>query len=292
MKLSIVIIGNPAARKSSTGKIELASSFLVNKGYNTEILRTEKSGHATILARQAAAEKPALIIAAGGDGTINEVMNGLIHSDIPLAILPLGTTNVLARELSVPEDIHGALEKAISGIPKRVSLGKIALTETSISRYFCLMAGIGFDGKAVYDVNPSLKRISGKTAYIFSGVRNFLNYSPNELFFNIDGKEYSGYCAIIGKAGKYGGNFRVTPDASLSEPDLYSCIFKGRKRADLLRYVFGIIKGTHLGNEDIIYLRSTNIEILGSAHIQIDGDYFGITPAKISVEKDVLRLIY
>lgn len=294
MRSLIVIISNPAARRSSLKKIRLASSFLIEKGFDAEVIFTEESGHATILAKEAVSKNPHLIIAAGGDGTINEVINGIAFSDTPLAILPQGTTNVLAKELGIPENVRGALEIAISRTPKMISLGKIEFTRHSslFTRYFCLMTGVGFDGKAVYDMHKPIKKISGETAYILSGIKNLISYYPNELFFTIDGREYSGYAAIIGKSSRYGGNFRATPDARLSEPSLYTCIFRGKKRTDLLRYVFGIIRGTHLKEKDIIYLKSSNIEILGSAHIQIDGDYLGVTPAKISVEKDALRLVY
>ncbi|MEC4676973.1 MAG: diacylglycerol kinase family protein [Nitrospirota bacterium] len=313
MKPLIILIGNPAARKSTTGKIDHAAAFLREKGFGTETCLTEKRGDAERLAHEGAGKKPFLIIACGGDGTINEVINGIARSDTPLAILPLGTTNVLAKELSIPEDVKGALETAISKTPKTVSLGKIVIdagTSTGpdgtpevqagdspgyspqAERYFCLMAGIGFDGETVHDVNTSLKKISGKAAYIFSGINNFLNYRPDEIFFNIDGKAYSGYCAIIGKAGRYGGNFRATPDANLAEPSLYACIFKGGKRSDLLRYIFRIIRGSHLKEDDIIYLKASDIEIHGHAHIQIDGDYLGVTPARLSVEKDALKIIY
>lgn len=293
MKSLIVIIANPAAKKASLKKIEYASAFFKRKGFNTEVMLTEKNGHATQLAKEAILKKPYLIIAAGGDGTINEVVNGIALSDIPLSILPLGTTNVLAKELAIPEDINAALESAVSKTPKTISLGQIELINDSsgVSRYFCLMTGVGFDGKTVYDMNKTIKKVSGKSAYILSGLKNLFSYFPTELFFNIDGKEYSGYAAIIGKASRYGGNFRATPDANLAEPALYTCIFKGRNRTDLLRYVFGIIRGNHLKHKDIVYLKSANIEIQGAAHIQVDGDYLGITPAKISVKKDAIKLI-
>ncbi len=291
MNSSIIIISNPAARKSSLRKIEKAASLLREKGFSTEVLLTQKSGDATSLARAAGAKKPYCIIAAGGDGTINEVMNGMVLSETPLAILPLGTTNVLAKELSVPEDIPAALEIALNRAARSVSLGKIELSG-SPPRYFCLMAGIGFDGKAVNDINLSLKKISGKAAYILSGLRNFLGYSPAELSLIIDGKHYSGYSAIIGKASRYGGNFKVTPDADIAIPLLYTAIFKGRMRRDLLRYVSGVLRGTHLKDTDIAYIKSSKIEVKGSAHVQIDGDYLGMLPARITVEKDVLRLIY
>ena len=295
MKSSIILIGNPAARGASLKKFKSATAFLQEKGFGTKILLTEKSNDATRLAEEAAREKPYAIIAAGGDGTINEVINGIVKSDIPLAILPLGTTNVLAKELGIPENINGAMETAVSRKPRTVSLGRIELnpgTDSAYSRYFCLMAGIGFDGKTVHDISVAVKKKSGKAAYIFSGIKNLLHYTPNQLFYNIDGKEYAGFSSITGKASKYGGNFKITPDANLSTPTLYTCIFQGNKRSDLLRYVLKFMTGRLLEERDIIYLQSASVEILGTAHIQIDGDYLGVTPAKITVEKDALQIIY
>lgn len=295
MRSSIVLICNPAARGASLRKFEAASVFLREKGFDAKILLTEKSGDAIRLAKEAVRGRPYAIIAAGGDGTINEVINGMVKSDVPLAILPLGTTNVLAKELGIPEEITAALKVAVSQSPRTISLGRIELepdTDSAHFRYFCLMAGIGFDGKAVHDVNETLKKKSGKAAYIWSGIKNFLHYSPNQLFYEIEGKEYTGYCSITGKASRYGGNFRITPDADLLEPVLYTCIFQGNKRSDLLRYVFRSVTGSLLKERDIIYLKSTSLEVFGTAHIQIDGDYLGLTPAKITVEKDALQIIY
>ena len=295
MKSSIILIGNPAARAASLKKFESASFFLREKGFDTKILLTEKSNDATRLASEAVREKPYAIIAAGGDGTINEVINGMVGSAIPLAILPLGTTNVLAKELGIPEYVTKAMETAVSRKARTVSLGRIELdpgTDSAHSRYFCLMAGIGFDGKTVHDINTAVKKKSGKAAYIFSGIKNLLNYSPNQLFYTIDGKEYAGFSSITGKASKYGGNFKITPDADLSDPFIYTCIFQGNRRSDLLRYVFKVMTGRLFDERDIVYLKSTSVEILGTAHIQIDGDYLGVTPAKITVEKDALQIIY
>jgi len=159
-------------------------------------------------------------------------------------------------------------------------------------RFFCLMAGVGFDAAAVYGMNSSVKRLSGRLAYVLSGLRVLLRYRPSQLSFTADGVEYRGYTAIIGKAGKYGGHFRVTPDANLADPHLYACIFCGRRRSDLLRYVFGVIRGAHLSLCDVAYLKAQEVIVTGDAHIQIDGDYLGRTPARITVAPDALRLIW
>ncbi|GAB4409503.1 MAG: diacylglycerol kinase family lipid kinase [Thermodesulfovibrionales bacterium] len=302
MKAPIVLIANPAAKRASEHKIKQAARLLRSAGREVAIYLTEKRGDAETIAKRAAGDNVPLIIAAGGDGTFNEVINGIAHTDTKLAILPMGTTNVLAKELSIPEDVEGALKVALSENVHTVSLGRIDFTPhlacpelaegSLLTRYFCLMAGVGFDGEAVYGINESVKRYSGKGAYILSGLKTLLSYSPEVLTFAANGKTCTGYSAIIGKASKYGGNFRVTPDASLLNHEIYICIMHGKKRLDILRYVSGILMGTHLRFKDITYLKTTSVEIKGQAHIQIDGDYLGRTPATITVAPDALRLIF
>ena len=293
MKSLIVLINNPSARRSSFEKVRRATAYLQKKGFATELLFTEKKGHAEELAREAAEKKPHLIIAAGGDGTINEVLNGMLMSETPLAILPLGTTNVLAKELSIPDSVEGAMERAATGKIRTVCLGKIEASSEHVSvvRHFCLMAGFGFDAKAVYDVNSKLKKVSGEGAYILSGINNLIHYYPSELIFSVDGEDHAGYAAIIGNASRYGGNFKITPDADILDPHFYLCIFKGRNRADILRYAAGVIRGRHLKQKDVLYLKASKIAITGNAHIQIDGDYLGSTPATITIVKDALRIV-
>jgi diacylglycerol kinase family enzyme len=97
---------------------------------------------------------------------------------------------------------------------------------------------------------------------------------------------------VIGKSAKYGGHFKVTPDASLLDLSLFICLFRGGRRRDLCRYAIGVIRGTHLTYKDVLYLRATEIEVRGTAHIQVDGDYLGLTPAKISTAREALRMVY
>ncbi len=293
MKSLANIIYNPAARTASDKKIARAVQVLEKKGFVVEVLRTEARGHAMRLAADSLRRKPALIIAAGGDGTINEVINGLVWTDTPLALLPMGTTNVLAKELGIPEDPSGAMETAVASSPRKVSLGVVETERAGgpESRFFCLMAGIGLDGKTVYDVRANLKKISGKAAYILSGLQNIVGYSLKSLSLKIDGREYSCFSAIIGKASRYGGNFKVTPDASLFDPSLFVCLFKGGRRLDLFRYAIGVLRGNHLNYDDVVYIKATEVEVQGRAHIQIDGDYLGYAPARVSTAKDALMLV-
>ena len=293
MKSSVVLISNPTAYRASGHKVAKASYYLQSKGYAVESLITEKKGDAEELARKAVEKTPALIIAAGGDGTFNEVINGIAGSEVPMAILPLGTTNVLAKELGIPETVKESMDIAINGTPQVVSLGKITLGQGSPKvRYFCTMLGIGFDAATVFCLNRTFKRISGKGAHIYSGIKVLSHFHPEELTFTIGEKSYRGFSAVIGKGAKYGGHFKITPDARLTDPHLYICIFKGKRRLDIFRYVMGVLTGSHLRFKDIEYLMAQKIQIDGSAHIQIDGDYLGMSPAVIETAPETVRLIY
>ncbi len=293
MKSSVILIANPAAQKASHKKVAAASSYLQSNGYHAEAVFTKKRGDAEDFARAALSRKPSLVVACGGDGTFNEVANALAGSDVPMAILPLGTTNVLARELRVAPDVRSAMEKATHGNATRVSLGKITFTGPRLpfSRYFILMAGMGFDATAVRGTSESLKKSTGQAAYIYSGIKSLMMFRPSLLTFSVEGRTYEGYSGVAGNAALYGGPFSVTPHADLQSPFLYLCIFKSRKRMSILRYVFGVVTGTHLRYRDVEYLKAERIDVGGRADVQIDGDYVGETPATIEVVPDALTIM-
>src|SRR5829696_7946649 len=149
-----VIIGNPnSGRAGSKGSLERCAKVLRSGGLSVEVLNTERPDHATELATLA---EDRLVVAAGGDGTINEVINGL-DREATLGILPLGTANVLARELGLPLDVGLACERILRGERARVDLG-VATNREGIERRFACMAGIGFDAKVVHAVTPRMKR--------------------------------------------------------------------------------------------------------------------------------------
>jgi YegS/Rv2252/BmrU family lipid kinase len=317
---NIVLIGNPIAGGGALKKIKTASSNLEKKGFDVRLMLTAQKGDAELFARQISKivdrdRSPSsvqknnsstngheqrtrntdiLVIAAGGDGTYNEVANGLVHSNIPMAILPLGTTSVLARELNMPKDMERALDIALNGKAQTIHLGRITCkTHDSklLTRHFLLMAGIGFDGETVYGVNEKIKTITGKGAYILSGIKTILRYNPSQITLKYDSEQRSGYNVIIGKASCYGGDFKITPDARLTDPYFYVFLMHQKGRLNLIRYISGIIKESHLKLKDISYFRASEIKIEGNAHIQIDGDYLGTTPAKIDVVPDALKLV-
>lgn len=301
MTKNIVLIGNPIAGGGALKKIKKAVNILENREFDVHLMLTSQKGDAESFARQISYNQsltynpePHLVIAAGGDGTYNEVANGLVHSNIPMAILPLGTTSVLAKELNMPEDLEKALDIALNRKAQTIHLGRITCkTHDSklLTRHFLLMAGVGFDGESVYGVNEKIKTITGKGAYILSGIKTILRYNPSRITLKYNSEQRSGYNAVIGKASCYGGDFKITPDARFTDPYFYVFVMHQKGRLNLIRYISGIIKGSHLKLKDISYFRASVIEIEGNAHIQIDGDYLGTTPAKIDVVPDALQLV-
>jgi len=254
---------------------------------------TEKQGDAFEFAK--GLKKTDRIVVAGGDGTINEVINGLLSSEdpetkeIPVSIIPIGTANVLAKELGIPENIDGSVHRLLSGSARKISLGRIN------GRYFSLMAGIGFDGKTVLGVkNDFIKKISGKFAHVVSGLKVLINYNPASIRIITPEKELSGYTAVIGNSKCYGGFFYVTPDASLIEAQLDICLLKGRTRSDLLRFIIGVLRQKHLDFNDVDYLKASKMEIMSDSkvHVQIDGEYFGTLPVKIEVVRDAISIVW
>ncbi|MCL4457798.1 MAG: diacylglycerol kinase family lipid kinase [Nitrospirae bacterium] len=298
---NIILIGNPIAGGGALKKIKRAVALLEGRGCNVNLMLTARKGDAEAFAREITQQSAVggqrselLVIAAGGDGTYNETANGLVYSDIPMAILPLGTTSVLAKELKIPDGLENALDVALNGKIQTIHLGKITCTRHSlhVSRHFILMAGIGFDGDTVYSVNEKLKKISGKGAYIFSGIKTLFKYNPSRIILKMKtpNSELIGYAAIVGKASCYGGEFKITPDASLFEPYFYVFVTHNKRRLNLLKHIAEIAAGKHPHSKDISYFKTSEIEIDGNAHIQIDGDYLGMTPAKIEIKQNALRL--
>jgi YegS/Rv2252/BmrU family lipid kinase len=342
MNKEIVLIGNPIAGGNALKKIKRAVSIIKNRGFNVRLMLTEKKGDAELFARRISAESPLppfskggqggiLVIAAGGDGTYNEVVNGIAGSNIPMSIIPLGTTSVLAKELNIPDDVDKALDVALNGRQQTVSLGMITLQKHQIqdtgytihppmspldkggikggyhasshensacfNRYFLLMAGIGFDGEVVFGVNEKIKRYSGKGAYILSGIKTLLRYNPTPITIDVrvghdDMQKLVGYTAIVSNASCYGGSFKIAPDARLTEPYLYIFVIHNKSKFQLMRCIAGILRGRHLKLKDISYLKASEIKIEGSVHIQIDGDYLGTSPAKIEIVPSALRLVF
>jgi diacylglycerol kinase (ATP) len=287
MERRIKLIANPVAGGDARKKIRLAQARLERRGCQVDLSLTGARGDAEAAARHAVKGGFERIIAAGGDGTLNEVINGLAPSPIPLAFLPLGTTNVFALEAGIPFDVEKACDIALDGQSQPVCLG------AADGVRFLLMAGVGFDAEVVYRVSTRLKRWTGKLAYLASAVSTLFRPPPAPVEVECeDGTVLRGYSIIIGNGRLYGGRFSITPEASLKEDLLDVCLFQKWGRVHLLRYVARIAAGGRLEAPEVRHFKARKITVTGSAvPVQIDGDYLGRLPMTFRAHPGELVLV-
>lgn len=287
--ISIMLIANPTAGRAGGKKISMVIDFLRVEGASVDVCITRKRGDAFDAALKAANGPPVdMVVAAGGDGTINEVVNGLVGSKIPMGVIPLGSVNLFALETGIPMDISGACAVLFNGAAKEVRVGKVN------DRYFMLMAGIGFDADVVYRLDLGLKRRLGSLAYVLTGFGRLAGYSYNRLSIELDGQQrIDGYSVVVGNMKYYGGRISITPFADFQKDLLDVCIFKGMGLFNMLRYAWGVINGRHLSYSDVEYRTVKNLKVSSSnkTYIQIDGDAFGTLPAEFTKANETISVI-
>lgn len=214
--MEAVIIGNPNSGSAGDGGyLERFAKPLRVGGLEVEVLNTEHPDHATELAAMASDR---LVIAAGGDGTVNEVVNG-ISKGATLGILPLGTTNVLARELGLPLNPEGACERILTGTASRMDVG-VATDEKGTERRFTCMAGIGFDANVVREVTPRFKRYLRSLAFPLAALKVYFQGDQPDLHIKDGDTTYVTQFAVVANGQSYGGTFEITEDVSLGSGEL------------------------------------------------------------------------
>ena len=216
MKTEAVIIGNPnSGSAGDEGYLEGFAGVLRAGGLEVEVLNTERPDHATELA---AAAGDRLVVAAGGDGTVNEVVNGL-SKDATLGILPLGTANVLARELGLPLEPGEACERILTGSAFRMDVG-VATDGRGTERRFACMAGIGFDADVVREVTPRLKRYLRSLAFPLVALKVYLRGDRPDLQVVDGDTTYVAQFAVVANGRYYGGEFEMAEGVSLGSGEL------------------------------------------------------------------------
>jgi diacylglycerol kinase family enzyme len=208
--------------------------LLVENGIKVEVAETQHAGHATLLARQAAAEGREMVVAAGGDGTIAEVANGLIGSATVLGVIPLGTANVLAKEYRLPvapRAIANALayrrtKKLWPGVAKLTAAGAGLNGAGGHEHVFVQMVGLGFDGAVVHGIQPLLKRVIGRGAYVWQSLWESVAYRFPKVRLTVDGKDFEAASVVVSKGRLYGGPYMLAPNAAPTEPGFQVALFE------------------------------------------------------------------
>lgn len=231
---------------------------------------------------------PHQVIVAGGDGTFNAVVNGLDPGTATLAVLPFGTSNVLAAELGITS-IDDALERIAAGKTRPLSVGVLELKERSLR--FVLMAGIGLDGAVVRDVWPLAKRLLRQGAYALSALKRAINWDSTRFEVSTPEVEVMCHTAIICNASRYGGNFILSSGCSPLSQGLSAVCITGSTRRTYLSSALDLFRGKAETSRNLTRIDSSTFEIRGAHPIQIDGDFVGYGPARISECVDFARLI-
>lgn len=254
-----------------------------------EVAYTKGPGDATALSRQAVSDGYKTIISAGGDGTINETINGMAGSDSALGVIPMGTGNALARELGLSLNPVRAASMLANTTSRKIHLG------IANGRYFVVGAGIGFDALMMERVDRSykgLKRRLGVILYIIAGIETLYAYNHPKIRFIIDGEEHMGEYGLVVKSNA--GRFKFAKSISLDDPSLLLCLFKHVKTIPFLRYWLSVLSGDPVNSEEIAYIRGKEIYVSSDdpVPVHVDGEVIGKLPVKISLVEDGLNLLF
>ncbi|MEI6181479.1 MAG: diacylglycerol kinase family protein [Chloroflexales bacterium] len=286
-----MLVFNPQAGQAEAHERELAGAVEVwrEHGWHVTLEPTRSAGDGRRLARLAAEQGYDLVVAAGGDGTLNEVVNGLAGTATALAPLPLGTMNVWARELRLPLQPRAAAAAICTWKPRAIDLGRAG------ERYFLLMAGIGFDAAITAGVRPDDKRRLGALAYVLRGITQTLNARGARARLILDGRRTSGrvLMVVVGNSQLYGGLVKITHRASIDDGMLDVAVFKGDNGLSAIRRMIAILRRRYNEDPEIAYYRARNIQVSARPRlpVQVDGDSIGQTPMTFRVAPGALQAL-
>jgi YegS/Rv2252/BmrU family lipid kinase len=289
------VIFNPVARGD---KARHFRQHLDALGHVATLLQTSGPGDATRLAAQAVRAGFDTLVAAGGDGTLNEVVNGLAGAPGGLAgarlgLLPLGTVNVFARELAIPQEFAPAWQVILRGHETRVDLphARWATAGVKSARWFCQLAGAGLDARAIELVDWSLKKKVGPLAYVLAGFEA-LGETQTQISVQAGDRVESGALVLLGNGRLYGGDFALFPDADLRDGLLEVCIFPRVHLGTLARVAPQLLACQRLPEGAVRRLRAPVVTLTASGGaFQVDGEWAGHLPVTFALESKGLRVI-
>jgi diacylglycerol kinase (ATP) len=276
------------------GRLDCAHRLLNARMGPITRYQTDGPNTAGAIAKRCIEEGSDLVIAAGGDGTINEVVEGMSGSEVPLGILPGGTANVLANEIGLNGGLERAAQKMLNCKRRRVPVGRLAINGDGAGRLFLLMAGVGLDAHVVLNVDPVLKARFGKLAYWAAGMPEFLRRL--EVFqVEIDGTKHLCSFALISKVRNYGGDFEIAQQVRVDQEEFEVVLFEGENPWRYIVYLTGVALGQASRLPGVRVLRARDVKMCpvngDNVHLQVDGEYAGQIPARVSVVPDALTLL-
>jgi diacylglycerol kinase (ATP) len=291
----VTVIYNPVAGGGEDIKkryeLETYLSRAVRNLHDIVSWRIEDStgpGHAEKLARDAARAGVNIIVAAGGDGTINEVLNGMIGYESRLGIVPTGTGNDFARTIGVGLTIKEAVLNVFYGDPVTIDVGKMG------EKYFLNIAGCGFDAIIAERVNNQRGRLKGRSAYVAAVFQSLKEFQPVPIRLTVDGetRELNSLLCAVANARCYGGGMKIAPDALVNDGLFDICVVNTGKW-DFVRSFPKVFRGTHTTHPGVLMLRGKTVKIEAATELPllIDGESAGTTPAEFSIVPNAITIL-
>lgn len=305
------LIYNPVAGRRPAQRVRevrAAAEVLRAAGLDIELRPTVRPSMAHELAQAAVANGADFVLACGGDGTINEVINGLSPGHVPLGILPGGTANILARELGIPLHPVRAAYQFANWMPRRVALGRArwgnsqgaaafgCSTDGDCSRYYTSVAGVGYDAQVVYKLSLWLKTNFGVAGYVMEAFRQWAHYPFPQFSSCLEGRERLGTFAVVHRTRLYAGWLHLAPTAGLFKSHFAVCSFPSRSRLRYLHYALAVLMRQHLHLRGVTLDQCTEVvcsplDASQTIRFELDGELGGTLPARFEIVTDALTLL-
>jgi diacylglycerol kinase (ATP) len=288
------VIFNPYAKGQKAGRFR---QLLATISQSTDLKHTTGAGDARRLAALAVNEDYDTVFAAGGDGTVNEVLNGIAAVDgglsrTRLGVLPLGTINVFARELRVPSDPAAAWRALQAGGERAIDLPYLESAAGDKRHYFAQLAGAGLDARAIELTSWSLKKRIGPLAYIVAGLKAMMQTQP-EITVTSAGGKAAGGLVLVGNGSLYGGSYQIFPESKLDDGLLEVCVFPRVNWMVLLHCGTSILLRGRLPESRVRRLRGDAFDLVAKDRtgFEVDGEWAGALPARVCVLRGGLRVL-
>ncbi len=307
MRKATILFNPNSGRRRREAELNQAIGIIQSAGVRTDLTVCRSSQEATIHARYAVAAGSDTVFACGGDGTIHDIIQGLAGTNVALAILPLGTANALAHDLSLPLHPPAAARAALNGQLRRIPLGHIEYQDFSgqaASRYFTVAAGIGVDAHLFYKLNGAMKQRTGMAAYYFKAWQLWATYRMRR--FEVEYSNGTGHRQranltelLAVRIRFFGGILReLVPGASLESGELRAVMCRTASRTAYLQYVAGALLGQRWNIDGIDLVSCSEIvcqpqeqDAANRVYVEADGELLGRLPARMTLVPDALSLV-
>jgi diacylglycerol kinase (ATP) len=295
-------IVNPAAGTGGFQKlVREAAVYLQQFDCAVELVETQAKGHATTLAQQAAADGFDVAVAVGGDGTVNEVCNGLAGTETALGVLPAGTANVYAADVGIPiwwplnpRAVNNAAKIIVTGQRRRIDLGRLKLPDDS-QRYFLMWCGIGLDAAISQALKPGETRRLGMAAWVISGLMVAIDFMGTRATLITDQGlvRERVLMAVVSNGQLYGRIWRMAPEAKMDDGLLDVAVMTGHSWPATAKHLAGLTLRRHIKDPNVHLLQTTSISLIARdpLPVHVDAEPVGITPIEIEVAPQSLSII-